>query len=186
MPIMNRKTFLKNLAVATAVPPCCSSLAQADTGKCEGTACTSDAKAVRDFLSAFLRKEETSLNRDALIKLMEERGRACCRALDFRQKLIQDSQGSMDKLVELMGKIVGAENCRREGDLITLIYPAGKCVCGSNPERAPSADDPYCECSKANNQLLFETVGGKPVRVEVVESPRRRSGARCRFLIHLG
>lgn len=185
MVIMDRKTFLKNLAFAGTVFPCCSTLAQAETGKCEGTTCSSDAKAVRDFLSAFLRKEETSLNHDALIKLMEERGRACCRALDFRQKLIQDSQGSLDRLVELMGKIVGAENCRREGDRVTLIYPSGKCVCDWSPKRAPSADDPYCECSKANNQLLFETVGGKPVRVEVAESPRR-GGARCRFLIHLG
>jgi hypothetical protein len=116
---------------------------------------------------------------------MEERGRACCRELDFRQKLIQDSQGNVDRLVELMGKIVGAENCRREGDVVTLIYPSGKCGCGWSPKRAPVGDDPYCECSKANNQLIFETVSGKPVRAEVVDSPRRHAGARCKFVIHL-
>jgi hypothetical protein len=160
-------------------------MAPADTGKCDEAACMSDAKAVRQFLSDFLLKEEASLNRDTLVKLMEQRGRACCRALDFRQKLIRDSQGSLDKLVESMDKIVGAGNCRREGNLVTLIYPVDKCVCGWNPRRAPSAEDPYCECSKANNQLLFETVAGKPVRVEVAES-RRRGGACCRFLIHLG
>lgn len=182
---MNRKTFLRNLVAAGTVLPCCSSPGQAESGKCEDAKCTSDAKAVRDFLSAFLRKEENSLHRDALIKLMEERGRACCRALDFRQKLIQDSQGNLDKLVELLGKIVGRENCRRDGDLVTLIYPSGQCVCGWSPKRAPMPDDPYCDCSKANNQLLFETVGGKPVRVEVADSPRRHAGARCRFLIHL-
>ena len=125
------------------------------------------------------------MSRDALIKLMEERGRACCRALDFRQKLIQDSQGNVDRLVDLMGKIVGSENCRREGKLVTLIYPSGHCVCGWSPKRAPMPDDPYCDCSKANNQLLFETVSGKPVRVEVADSPRRHAGARCRFLIYL-
>lgn len=179
---MDRKTFLWSLAAAGTAFPCC---AQAESGKCEDAKCTSDARAVRDFLSAFLRREESTLDRDALIKLMEERGRACCRALDFRQKLIQDSHGDLDKLVELMGKIVGPENCRREGGLVTLVYPSGQCRCGWSPTRAPAADDPYCECSKANNRLLFETVGGKPVRVEVVDSPRRHAGARCRFLIHL-
>jgi hypothetical protein len=181
---MNRKTFLKNLAVAGAAVPCCSILAQAETGKCETAACSSDGNAVRTFLSAFILKEGASLNRDTLIKLMEERGRACCRALDFRQKLIQDSQGSVDKLVELMGKIVGPDNCRRAGGTVTLVYPVDKCVCGWSPKSPPSPGDPYCDCSKANNQLLFETVSGKPVRVEVTESPRR-GGVHCRFLIHL-
>jgi len=182
---MDRKTFLWNVLAAGAVLPCCSQADQADTGRCGDAKCMSDAGAVRQFLSGFLPKVENSFSRDDLVRLMEERGRACCRALEFRQKLIQDSQGSMDKLVELMGKIVGPENCRREGNLVTLIYPAGQCVCGWSPQRPPRPDDPYCECSKANNQLLFETVAGKPLRVEVADSPRRHAGARCRFLIHL-
>ena len=182
---MDRKTFLWNLVAASAVLPCCASSALPKSGKCEDPKYKSDATAVREFLSTFLGKEEDSLSREDLIKLMEDRGRACCRALDFRQKLIQDSQGDVDRLVELMGKIVGPENCRREGQLVTLIYPVGQCVCGWSPKRAPMPDDPYCECSKANNQLLFATVCGKPVRVEVADSPRRHAGARCRFLIHL-
>jgi hypothetical protein len=182
---MNRKTFLWNLAAAGTILPCCSNLGHAESGKCDDAKCVSDANAVREFLSAFLSKEESGLSRDALIKLMEERGRACCRALTFRRDLIRESQGDVDKLVELMGKIVGPENCRREGNLVTLIYPAGQCVCGWSPKRAPMPDDPYCECSRANNQLLFETVSGKPVHVEVADSPRRHAGARCRFLIHL-
>jgi hypothetical protein len=179
---MNRKTFLKNLAV---VFPCCSAVAQAETGKCDTPACTSDAAAVRQFLSAFVRREEATLDRTALVKLLEERGRACCRNLAFRQKLIVDSAGDMNKLVELMGKIVGPENCVRKDDIVTLVYPSGKCGCGWSPQRAPIADDPYCNCSRANNQLLFETVGGKPVRIEVTDSPRRRAGGRCTFIIHL-
>ena len=120
---MDRKTFLRNLVAAGTVLPCCTSSSNAESGKCEDAQCTSDAKAVREFVSTFVRKEEGSLSGDATVKLMEERGRACCRALDFRQKLILDSQGSLDKLVELMGKIVGPENCRREGNLVTLVHP---------------------------------------------------------------
>ena len=145
----------------------------------------SDAKAVRQFLTDFLSKEDSTLSHDDLLKLMEQRGRACCHALEFRQKLISDSQGNVDKLVELMGKIVGSENCRREGDRVTLIYPAGRCVCGWNPQRPISRNDPYCDCSAANNRLLFEAVAGKSVNVTVAESPRR-GGAHCRFIVQLG
>jgi len=185
---MDRKTFLKSLAATTVTLPCLSHAANSNTaaeaGKCPDAKCLSDANAVRKFLSDFLAKEEPSLSSDTLLKLMRERGRACCRALEFRQKLIDDSAGNIDKLVELMGKIVGPENCRREGDRIILIYPVAKCVCGWSPDRPPSPNDPYCNCSAANNQLLFATVSGKPATVKVVESPRR-GGLHCRFDIHL-
>jgi len=181
---MDRKTFLKSLAAAGFSLPCLSRAAMAETGKCRDAKCMSDSGAVRQFLSDFLEKEETNLSADTLLKLMQERGQACCRALDFRQKLIDDSQGSIDKLVELMGKIVGPENCRREGNKITLIYPTAKCVCGWSPVRSPSPNDPYCNCSAANNQLLFATVAGKPVTVKVTESPRR-GGQHCKFEIQL-
>ena len=88
---MNRKTFLRNLAAAGTILPCCSDLGHAESGKCDDAKCVSDANAVREFLSAFLSKEEIGLSRDALIKLREERGRACCRALTFRRDLIRDS-----------------------------------------------------------------------------------------------
>jgi hypothetical protein len=144
----------------------------------------SDAAAVRQFLSDFLAKEESSLNHEMLLKLMQERGRSCCRALKFRQDLIERSNGDVDKLVELMAKIVGAENCRRTGNQIMLIYPQGRCICGWSPKRPPTPNDPYCECSAANNQAIFETVSGKGVSVKVLESPRR-GGAVCRFHIQL-
>jgi len=182
---MDRKSFLKGLVVAGATLPCWVSGAEAKTGKCDGATCMSDAKAVRQFLTDFLSEEDATLDHNALFKLMQERGRACCRALDFRQKMLEESQGSVDKLVELMGKVVGAENCRREADTVTLIYPVDKCVCGWNPKRPVDPKDPYCDCSAANNQLLFETVSGKPVKVKVAESPRR-GGVHCRFIIQLG
>jgi hypothetical protein len=182
---MNRKAFLKGLAFAGASLPCCSLLLKAETGKCDGEKCMADAGTVRQFLTDFITREESNLNHDTLLKLMQERGRACCRTLDFRQKLIADSQGDTDKLVELMGKIVGAENCTRQGNTIKLIYPVTKCVCGLNPVRAASPDDPYCNCSAANNQSLFATVSGKPVTVKVVDSPRR-GGQHCVFDIRLG
>ena len=98
--------------------------------------------------------------------------------------MLENSHGSVDKLVELMGEKVGVENCRREGNTVTLIYPVSQCVCGWNPQRPMNPNDPYCDCSAANNQLLFETVHGKPVSVKVAES-QRRNGAHCKFIIQL-
>ena len=181
---MDRRTVLQSLATAGAALPILSIAAKADTGKCENAQCMSDASAVRGFLSDFLANEEPRLDHETLVKLMQQRGRACCRALKFRQDLIEQSNGDVDRLVELMGKIVGAENCRRMGNQVTLIYPQGRCVCGWSPKRPPTLNDPYCECSAANNQTIFETVSGRAVHVKVLESPRR-GGRVCRFQIQL-
>ena len=191
---MDRKTFLKSLVTIGAAVPCLSitemagagaaDAAKPVNGKCGDTACVSDAGAVRQFLSDFLRTEEKNLDRATVVKLMQQRGRACCRNLKFRQDMIDQSAGSVDKLVELMGKIVGPQNCTRSGKTVTLVYPVTKCVCGWSPDRAPTPDDPYCECSAANNATLFETVAGAPVQARVLESPRR-GGVHCRFEIRL-
>jgi len=181
---MDRKTFLKSLVVLGAAVPC-GALAEAPkSGKCEGGTCMSDAGAVRQFLSDFLRDEEKNLDRATIVKLMQQRGRACCRNLQFRQDLIAQSAGNLDKLVELMGKIVGPANCTRSANTITLIYPVTKCVCGWSPDRPPTPDDPYCECSAENNRTLFETVAGKPVTAQVLSSPRR-GGLHCTFQLKL-
>jgi hypothetical protein len=181
---MDRKTFLKGLVVIGAAVPCGSFAAVTKNGKCEDAACSSDSSAVRQFLSDFLLQEEKNLDRATLVKLMQERGRACCRNLKFRQDLIDQSGGNLDKLVELMGKIVGPENCTRSGNTITLVYPVTKCVCGWSPERPPTPDDPYCECSAENNRTLFETVAGKPVSAKVITSPRR-GGLHCTFQLNV-
>ena len=181
---MDRKTFLKNLVVLSAAVPCSSLVAAPQNGKCEDTACMSDAGAVRQFLSDFLRSEERNLDHATLLKLMQQRGRACCRNLKFRQDVINQSAGSVDKLVELMGRIVGPENCTRSENTVTLVYPVTKCVCRWSPEREPTPDDPYCECSAENNRTLFETVAGRPVTAKVLTSPRR-GGLHCTFQIKL-
>jgi hypothetical protein len=181
---MDRRAILKSLAVTTATLPILTIAAKADNGHCDTPSCSADSGAVRQFLSNFIAKEESTLDHAALIKLMHERGHACCRALKFRQDLIANSHGDVDKLVELMGKIVGPANCTRTANEVALVYPVNKCVCGWSPERASTPNDPYCECSAANNQALFESVSGKSVTVKVLESPRR-GGQVCRFKIQL-
>lgn len=180
---MDRKTFLKSLVVLGAAQ-CMPLSASKNTGKCKDAQCMSDAGAVRQFLSDFILDQEKNIDRATLIKLMRERGRACCRNLKFRQDLIDQSAGNLDKLVELMGKIVGPANCTRSGNTVTLVYPVTKCVCGWSSDRPPTPGDPYCECSAENNRTLFETVAGKPVSAKVLTSPRR-GGVHCTFQLKL-
>ena len=78
---MDRKSFLKGLVVLGASMPCASLASTAKLGKCEDSTCMSDAGAVRQFLSDFLRTEEKNLDRATLVKLMQQRGRACCQNL---------------------------------------------------------------------------------------------------------
>lgn len=56
---MDRKTFLKTIAAVGASLPCWSAAAHAENTKCDGSSCMTDAGAVRQFLSDFLKKEET-------------------------------------------------------------------------------------------------------------------------------
>ncbi len=193
---IDRKAFLRSALGCVAACAVASRSHAADSAPMPSTAAAvpqppkpsdpgaADARTVFKWLSPFIVREEKTLERGTLVKLLEERGRLCCRLLGFRQKLIADSQGDVNKLVELMGKIVGPENCTRQGDVVTLVYPQ-KCGCVANPKREPSPDDPYCECSKSNNQTLFQIVSGRAVSARVVESPRR-GGQVCRFLITLG
>ena len=92
---MDRKTFLKSLVVLGAAVPCGRFAAAKNDGACEDSKCMSDAGAVRQFLSDFLRNEEKNLDRATLVKLMQQRGRACCRNLKFRQDLIAQSAGNV-------------------------------------------------------------------------------------------
>jgi hypothetical protein len=186
---IDRRTFVRNAAGCTAACLAAGSCPETFAAEPAPAAAAPDegrvAATIHDWLSPFIAREERNLDRTAVIKLLEERGRLCCRRLEFRQKLIADSQGDVDKLVELMGKIVGPQNCTRTGDSIELIYPTDKCGCGWSPKREqPDPNDPYCECSKANNQRLFEIVSGRKVKAVVTESPRR-GGKRCRFVIEL-
>ena len=190
---IERRAFLKNAlccgaaCLAAASLPASLAAAPAESAPAPAPIPPPDAATaatIHDWLTQFITREEPNLDRAALLKLLEQRGRLCCARLDFRRKLVADSHGDVDELVRLMGKIVGPENCRREGDTVTLVYPVQKCGCGWSPVRPPAPDDPYCECSRANNQRLFEIVSGRVVQAQVTDSPRR-NGRPCRFVIRL-
>jgi predicted hydrocarbon binding protein len=83
---------------------------------------------------------------------------------------------------------------RHEGSLVYFDYVGnpqtgvkvanGFCLCPLVEKGPEGLSGTYCECSIGYVNAMFEHVGGKSVRVELLES-LKRGGRGCRFKIHL-
>jgi hypothetical protein len=81
-----------------------------------------------------------------------------------------------------MAEKLGQENVFIEGDMIHWGYP--RCFCelvAEGPARLPYV---YCHCSVGWVLEVFETVAGKPVKVELLQSVKRGAPT-CQFLVRL-
>jgi predicted hydrocarbon binding protein len=131
------------------------------------------------WLKTLMEKMDAQLDEPSRIRLMEECGRACARR-GAVAGLSKAAGGDLDKLLAAIGSHVGAENAKREGNMVRLRYT--KCYCplvSAGPERLPGT---YCNCSRGWLLEVFGTVTGKPVKVEMVSSIKR-GDAVCEFLI---
>ncbi len=173
---MNRKEFVSALAVLGAAPVC--ACAADDKPSPEALAAE---KFKQQWLITLLANLDSQLDEPARRKLMEANGRACAQRGSLGA-LRGAAEGSLDKLVAAMGKILGTDNVRREGSTVHLRY--SKCYCplvGGGPERL---SDTWCNCSRGWAMAIFEAVTGRPVSVELVNSIRR-GAADCRFVIRV-
>ncbi len=171
--MMNRKQFLGAIGAAAGTGQNApeQQTAAADTGR----------RFREQWIATLVRNLESRVEEPVRTALMQDCGRACARR-DSVEKIAAPCRGDVGMLVERLARHVGRENARMEGTTVHLAYP--KCYCplvGQGPPRLP---DTWCECSRGWVLEMFETVAGKPVQVELLESIRR-GGARCRFLIRL-
>ncbi len=124
---------------------------------------------------------EKGLDQPARRRLMGQCGRACAR----RGGLFATAQacrGDVAKFVQLAGARISKDLCHIEGDLIHWGYP--RCFCelvAAGPARLPET---YCYCSVGWVEEMFETVSGKPVKVELVQSVKR-GAPDCRFIVRI-
>lgn len=133
------------------------------------------------WLKSLLENLDAHVDEATRTKMMESVGRACARRGGVLREA-QAAKGDVDKMVATLARHVGKENCRREGDIVHLGYP--KCYChivGAGPERLSGT---WCHCSRGWVHEVFETVTGKPVKVELTHSIKR-GDPDCRFLIRL-
>jgi len=114
------------------------------------------------------------------IKLLEECGRACARS--HAQKEAVKFQGNLDGWLGTVKKWVGAENVRKDKNVVQVMY--SKCFCPLVKDSPPLLSETYCNCSRGWLKEVFETVVGDPVEVNLEDSIMR-GGKQCRFTVLL-
>jgi hypothetical protein len=158
-----------------ATPPAPATPAVAPPNRCEG-----QAEFGRRLLARFMTDMDAQLDEPRRVALMEARGRSCARLGPIR--LAQAHKGNLEAFIEDFGRHMGPDGLRREGNVVKVKYPT--CYCPLASEIKEALSPTYCNCSVGWLKELYETVTGKPVKVEVLETVKR-GGQACRFNVIL-
>ena len=143
------------------------------------------------WVGRFMRVLDERVDEKTRRGVMEENGRQCAISAygspDPAQRL------TVDELVAKLAVHVGAENCRREGDVVYFNYRGspgglqisdGYCLCPLVEDGPVDLSPTYCHCSVGYVAYMFERWTGRPMRVDLLES-LRGGGKACRFAVHV-
>lgn len=184
---MNRKDFFRRAAQACVA---CGGMvllngqetsSEADKAAKERKAEELEKRFKEAYILTLMGNMEKQLDEKTRVKLMEECGRACARRGGIA-KFAEAYKGEVKKFVETMAAKLGKENISFDGDMVHWGYP--RCFCAlvaEGPDRLPEI---YCNCSAGWVLEVFETVVGKPLKVELVQSVKRGAPT-CQFLVYL-
>ncbi len=181
---MNRKEFIKKscgLGAASAAAMAIAKSAGAQTeGKKEAEKSDPAQKFREDWIRSFFKNLDSQFDEKTRIRLMESCGRDCARRGSV--KMAESCKGDVDKLVNTLAGHIGKENAKREGNVVRLTY--NECYCPLVAKGPPRLTDTYCNCSRGWALEMFETVTGKPVKVECVASIKR-GDPKCEFEVKI-
>ncbi len=138
--------------------------------------CERQAEFGRRLLARFMEDMDAQLDEPRRVVLMEARGRSCARLGAVRAA--EAHKGNLDAFIEDFRRHMGPDGLRREGNVVKVKYPT--CYCPLVSELKEPLSATYCNCSVGWLKELYETVTGKPVKVEVLETVKR-GGQACRF-----
>ncbi len=181
---MNRKEFIKS-ACQIGVASGAFLIAESD-GCCampseqEDQSVNRREKFTQDWIRTLMNNMDSQMDEATRIKLMEASGRACARR--DAVNAAKECKGDLDKFLATMRKWVGADNVRKDGNKVHLVY--SKCLCPMVQSGTDRLSDTYCNCSRGWVKEMFETVHGKPVEVRLTESIMR-GGKACRFVVQV-
>jgi hypothetical protein len=161
----------KDATTETPAPPTAES----------ANACEQQAEFGRKLLTRFMEDIDAQLDESQRVALMEARGRSCARLGPVR--MAEAHKGNLDAFIESLSRHMGPDGLRREGNVVKVKYP--RCYCPLASEIKEPLSPTYCNCSVGWLKELYETVIGKPVKVEVIETVKR-GGQACRFNVILG
>ncbi len=137
-------------------------------------------KFMHNWISDLMKNMDQHLDEKEKIKLLEECGRACARI--HAQKEASKFKGNLEGWLGTMKKWVGAENIRKEGDVVHVMY--SKCFCPLVQDAPPLMSKTYCNCSRGWLKEVFETVVTESVEVKLEDSIMK-GGKQCRFSVFL-
>lgn len=117
-------------------------------------------------------------------ELMQSYGRSCICANTLKKAIrLQKQATSINDLIELLNaNHIGGGYLKRKGKFIYAEYR--RCYCGSVSKTKTKFSPTYCQCSCGWYRQLFETILGKPVKVELLRSIIQGYD-KCRFKIWL-
>jgi hypothetical protein len=136
---------------------------------------------IQNWLTDLLATMDKVLDRETIARLMAGCGRGCFDRHKFKQDIAAQGKGDLEKLIAAYDRNF---EIWKEGEAVHIRYGKASpgCYCPAANYRAPKADDPHCDCTRATHQAIFETALGRPFKVEVLESVRR-GGVTCHFLV---
>lgn len=124
---------------------------------------------------------DAHLDEETKMKIVEPCGRACARG--DGTPFAEQCRGNVDRFLTMLRRWHGGEETvRRDGDVITIL--CNECLCPLVRDESGELSGTYCYCSLGWMKENFETVVGKPVEIELVESIKR-GAQRCRFTIRI-
>lgn len=132
----------------------------------------------REWIKTFLKNMDSNLDEAARNRFMETCGRDCARRGAIQ--MAEPFKGNVDGLITKLSGLIGKDNLRREGSLVTLQYP--ECYCPMVSKIKDKLSDTWCICSKGWVLEMFGIAAGKPVEVKLVQSIKRGDPV-CRFEI---
>lgn len=137
------------------------------------------AIAIHNMMELLDREVESKTRKE----IMEACGRRCIGDSILRKALRLKGQAAHleDLLVRLNEAHIGGGHLRLEGNVICAEYH--KCYCGSVSTTKERFSPTYCRCSCGWFRLLFETILGKPIKVDLLGSIIQ-GDSHCRFMIH--
>ena len=108
---------------------------------------------------------EDSLDAEKQVALLEEMGRSCAASVGWAQNYAGDPEGFFKFMNERMGEVF---EYNKDSNTIMITTRERKCDC-----RFVASDEMpavYCNCSKGWQKHTYETILGKKVDVNVLES----------------
>jgi predicted hydrocarbon binding protein len=177
---MDRKAFLQKSLFAGAACAWGAGLVSVPKSFGQGAAKTGDpAEGFRnEWVKSFLKNLDAGFDEAGRIRMMESCGRDCARRGATR--MAESFKGNVDGMITELSAQLGKENIKREGRMVTLVYP--ECYCPMVSRITERLSDTWCNCSRGWVLEIFGIAAGKPVEAKLVQSIKRGDPL-CKFEI---